>query len=212
MQTLQDIMRSVLARLSMEDDITIPTYTENRVIEAIKHKYRVIFDEYWFTEYTVEQEEYTLDGVNGTITDSLLNKVDRFSDIREVFHEWYTFPLPRLSTNINRNRLTATHLGIVPNALPDKMFTVLPKTTTGKVYITYRKRLTTFSDDTVLPIDEELLILGTCYDIMVDDATNPASAEKYKGMFETRVRQVKQSQVAMLPASGPTLDYPREWS
>jgi hypothetical protein len=43
--------------------------------------------------------------------------------------------------------------------------------------------------ETEVPMDDQMLILGSCYDFLVDDGTNDVAAEKFKSMFDMRVAQ-----------------------
>ena len=38
-----------------------------------------------------------------------------------------------------------------------------------------------------VPMDEQALILGACYDYLEDDGANPTQIEKFRLMFDARV-------------------------
>lgn len=212
MATVETLLASILARLAMEDDLSVPIYTENRIIEAIKHRYTVVFDSFWLPEYTITQEEHTLDGVTGKTVAGLEYPIDRFADIRAVFHENYIYPLPRRNTN-HRLGATDNHNMVMDSDLDvDRRFKVIPKISTGKVYVSYRTRLTEFIGPTVIPIDEQLIILGVCFDILEDDGTNPGAADKFRTFYAERMSQINMQQFQNASSTSPTMNYPTRWS
>ena len=40
-------------------------------------------------------------------------------------------------------------------------------------------------------MDNQVLILGTCYDFLADDGSNPGAEDKFRNMFESRLRSLK---------------------
>ena len=42
----------------------------------------------------------------------------------------------------------------------------------------------------IVNMDSEMLILGSCYDFLVDDGTNAAAADKFKKLFDARFKQL----------------------
>jgi hypothetical protein len=71
-----------------------------------------------------------------------------------------------------------------------RWFKVLPITTTGKVYVTYRTKPPDFEqDDDIIYMDTQLLMLGTCWDVLEDDGTNPGASDKFRILFQDALSQ-----------------------
>jgi len=212
MATVSSLVASILARLAMEDDLAVPTYTENRIIEAIKHRYTVVFDSFWLPEYTITQEERVLDGITGKTTAALAYPIDRFADIRAVFHENYIYPLPRRNTNHRLSAIDNQNMVMDSDLDVGRRFKVIPATSTGKVFVSYRTRLTAFGDAVEIPVDEQLIILGVCFDILEDDGTNPGAADKFRTFYTERMSQINMQQFQNASSTSPAMNYPTRWT
>lgn len=212
MATVGSLIASILARTAMEDDLSVPTYTESRIVEAIKHRYTTVFDTYWLPEYTITQEEHTLDGVTGKITAPLAYPIDRFADIRAVFHENYIYPLPRRNTNHRLSALDNQNMVMDSDLDPQRRFKVIPTNSVGKVFVSYRTRITSFTDEVEIPIDEQLMILGVCFDILEDDGTNPGASDKFRTFYMERMSQINMQQFQNASSTSPTINYPTRWT
>jgi hypothetical protein len=76
------------------------------------------------------------------------------------------------------------------------MFKVYPIDTAGSVHVWYRTRMSDdewdieTAEDQDVNMDDELLILGTVYDYLVDDASNEESARKYEQQYNKRFDQL----------------------
>jgi hypothetical protein len=76
------------------------------------------------------------------------------------------------------------------------MFKVYPLTRTDDVHVWYRQRIADddwdaeMADTTVVNMDDELLILGTIYDYLSDDASNPDAVTKYENQYNLRYQQL----------------------
>lgn len=184
-----DIVTKVLQRLSLVEGLDAQIYAEPRIALAVQHKFDTLFREYWLPEYTTYQEEYQLDGVTGQITGNLTDKILDWRDLHSVFWENSSKPLPLAPVTVRD--IDITYPSIRPNMkLPAKVFKILPVTTTGKVWITYRTKPDDFEEDSdEIFLDTQLLLLGTCYDVLEDDGTNPGAADKFKSMYMDALSQ-----------------------
>jgi hypothetical protein len=54
-----------------------------------------------------------------------------------------------------------------------------------------KRHYSSFKPNDVGPMDEQLMILGACYDYLEDDGTNAGQTEKFRNMFNDRLRQIK---------------------
>lgn len=194
MITLGDIVTQVLQRLALVEGLDAQIYAEPRIVLAVQHKFDILFREYWLPEYTTIQEEYTLDGSTGTITGDLSAKILDWRDLHSVFREGSHKPVPIAPMGVRH--IDINYPCVVPNMVqPTKVFKLRPLTTTGKVWVTYRTYPATFKeDDDQIFLDTQLLLLGTCYDVLEDDGTNPGAADKFKALFLDALAQFNRAQ------------------
>jgi hypothetical protein len=187
--TFGDIVTKVLKRLALVEGLDAQIYAEPRIQLAVQHKFDMLFREYWLPRYTTYQEEYTLDGVSGQITGSLEDKVNDWRDIHSIMWEGSHKPLPLAPMNVRD--IDIQYPSIRPNLTnPTKVFKLLPVTTIGKVWITYRTKPADFEKDSdPIYMDTQLLILGTCWDVLEDDGTNPGASDKFRILFQDALSQ-----------------------
>lgn len=189
MITFGQIVTKVLQRLALVEGLDAQIYAEPRIQLAVQHKFDLLFREYWLPEYTVIQEEHMLDGTSGQITGDLTNKVKDWRDIHSIFHEGSPKPMPLAP--LNTRDIDINYPSIRPNATNMvKWFKILPITTSGKVWITYRIKPNDFEEDgDPIYIDTQLLLLGTCWDVLEDDGTNPGASDKFRVLFQDALAQ-----------------------
>jgi hypothetical protein len=184
-----DIVTKVLQRLALVEGLDAQIYAEPRIQLAVQHKFDLIFREYWLPDYTTYQEQYVLDGTTGQITGDLTDKLNDWRDLHSVFWENSHKPLPIAP-------MSARDIDIqYPSLRPlgtnkAKWFKVLPALTVGKVWVTYRTKPKDFQEDSdPIYLDTQLLLLGTCWDILEDDGTNPGAADKFRVLFQDALSQ-----------------------
>jgi len=189
MITFGQIITKVLQRLALVEGLDAQIYAEPRIQLAVQHKFDLLFREFWLPEYTTIQEEYTLDGVTGQVTGDLTNKLNDWRDLHSVMWEGSHKPLPRAPLNVRDTDISYPSIRQqATNA--SKMFKILPTTTTGKVWVTYRTKPADFEDDAdPIYMDTQLLLLGTCWDVLEDDGTNPGASDKFRTLFQDALSQ-----------------------
>ena len=189
MITFGDIVTKVLQRLALVEGLDAQIYAEPRIQLAVQHKFDMIFREYWIPEYTTYQEEYTLDGVTGQITGDLTNKLNDWRDLHSVMWENAPRPLPIAPMNVRDIDIQYPSIRPVGGDSV-RWFKLLPKTSTGKVYVTYRTKPKDFEEDgDKIFMDTQLLLLGSCWDVLEDDGTNPGAADKFRILFQDALSQ-----------------------
>ena len=189
MITFGNIVTKVLQRLALVEGLDAQIYAEPRIQLAVQHKFDLIFREYWLPEYTVYQEEHTLDGITGHITDDFAQPRPDWRDLHSVFHENSRTPMPLAPMSVRDGEIQYPSLrpaGMTAN----KWFKVVPTTTTGKVFVTYRLKPPDFEEDgDEIHMDTQLLLLGTCWDVLEDDGTNPGASDKFRVLFQDALAQ-----------------------
>lgn len=189
MITFGDLTTKVLQRLALVEGLDAQIYAEPRIQLAIQHKFDMIFREYWIPEYMTYQEQFDLDGVTGQITGSLEGKLNDWRDLHSVM--WENSPRPLPIAPMNARDIDIQYPSIRPEG-KDKVrwFKLLPLNTVGKVYVTYRTKPLDFEkDEDIIYIDTQLLLLGTCWDVLEDDGTNPGAADKFRVLFQDALSQ-----------------------
>lgn len=194
MATVEALITRIEKRLAMAAGIDIQEHAEDQLLEMLRHKYNTLFDDRWWFDY-LTLETFTLNGTTGLITGTVLNKIRRFIDIHSVYLAGNVRALPMLALSANPTLMTGEAIAPYLSDVT-KMFKVYPINRVDSVHVWYRTRL---SDDqwelanastTIVNMDDELLILGTVYDYLVDDATNEASAAKYETQYNQRYQQL----------------------
>lgn len=188
MITFGTVVTKVLQRLALVEGLDAQIYAEPRIQLAVQHKFDLLFREYWLPDYTTQQEEHTLEGTSGVITGDLTTKVRDWRDIFAVFSENSHKPMPLAPMTVRDTDISYPSIRRIPD--PVKMFKVLPLSTSGKVFITYRTKPLDFEQDSdAIHMDSQLLILGTCWDVLEDDGTNPGASDKFRILFQDALSQ-----------------------
>ena len=192
MATLTQLSDRVIQRLSMVGGTAAQIYAEDRIAEMIQHKFDALFDERWWHQF-LSWGTWTLDGSTGIVTTDLTTLVKRFEDIRVIYKENFNTPLSELSaTTMNPYELSGTTpLFFEANASTSRPFKIWPLAATGNIVVQYRTKPDTFDPEDTVNFDDQALILGTVYDYLEDDGTNPNATQKFQNMFEARVAQLK---------------------
>jgi hypothetical protein len=189
MITFGDIVTKVLQRLALVEGLDAQIYAEPRIQLAVQHKFDMIFREYWLPEYTIYQEPHTLDGTSGQVTEEIQGELSDWRDVHSVFWENSHKPLPIAPMNVRD--IDIQYPSIRPQGRnKNRWFRVVPSNTIGKVYVTYRIKPNDFQEDSdVIYMDTQLLILGSCWDVLEDDGTNPGAADKFRVLFQDALSQ-----------------------
>lgn len=207
MTTLREMIDKVLTRLRMETSTATQIYSEDAIQMGIQHKFDVLFDQFWMPQFMTYQEQYTLDGTTGCIVGDLSAKVKRWQDLLMVHNQFSIYPLPMAMNNLRHGDINMPV--VQPNKDKTKVFRIIPANSVGPVWLTYRTKPANFeNDDDVIDMDDQMIILGTCYDMLEDDSTNPGASDKFKNMFDARVKQWQKSQYNMPMSTSPSQTLP----
>lgn len=196
MATIQKLIERIETRLFLVSGIDVQTHAEDQLIEMLRHKYNVLFDDHWYPEYTFSMTA-TLDGTTGQVVEDLSTEIIRYMDINCVLWDQDETPLPQMP--IGSNPANTRTRSIAPSSDPSKVFKLYPVTETGPLVIWYRKRIadSVWDDaeyETVIPMDDEMLLLGCVYEFLFNDGSNDVAIGEYKKMFDARVKQQRNTQ------------------
>lgn len=214
MATFNDIIQKVIVRISQVPGTSVQTYAEGRIGDMVQHKFNVLFDDFWWSQFQ-GWTTGTLDGTTGVVTADLSNSVKRWVDIKRVFYDTDQTPLPQLPISVNPYALSAGGRPRFIDPYPAdsaKVFRVWPNDATGTLRINYRTKPADFGTSDTVNMDDQVLILGAAYDYLEDDGTNPGATEKFRVMFEQRLRQLKMAESEQpIPLDGRTELIPTRW-
>lgn len=202
MATIKTLVERIETRLFLASGLDVQTHAEDQIVEMIRNKYNLLFDDHFYTDYTYPLTT-PLDGTTGQVTIDLSAKILRYVDIHSVLPDTDDTPLPRLPIGSNPARVQMST--IAPSQDKTKVFQVWPNDETFDVTIWYRTRLSNDVWDkaeyeTEVPMDDEMLIIGCVWEFLVMDASNSIAIQEYKKMFDARVVQVRKFE-ANLPIS-----------
>lgn len=194
MATFEQLITRTITRLSMVPGFGVQTYAEDQIAEMIWHKFLVARDSLWWDDL-MDYAMLTLDS-NGVPTDNIVRTIpttpigdeiiiNKYSDIQ---HAWYgTDKLP-LKAMPRRNNPAATRLDYarLKAPHPDKVIRFY-NCNGGTVHVRYRRFFEFFNAQDEVPFDEQLLILGSAWDYLEDDGSNPMQIEKFKNLYVERM-------------------------
>lgn len=219
MITLEALITRVEQRLMMAAGLNVQIHAEDGFVEMARTAYNKIALELWLDDYN-QFETFTLDGVNGFATTDLQPTITRFADIKAVYYDQDTTPLPRMTWNNNPtmvkriviNPLQESHASIA------KIFQILPKTTTGDIHVVYRTSLLDADWDIgnpemAIPADPDLMVFAVAYDYLSSDGSNIDDAKKLAGMYAERLKALKQLSWDQPISKRPldTSSHPNNW-
>ncbi len=200
MSTLSELVQRCVIRLSMVSGIGVQVYAEDRLAEMIWHKFVMVRDELWWDDL-MTYSQLTQDA-NGRPVENVVRAlpvapigdeivIAKYADIQWAWHPQRRDPLKSVSRR--ENPIAYMQSGVTLWKAPDqakvvRFYRVEPGTV---MMVRHRQAYTYFQPDDVVPMDEEILILGAVYDYLEDDGTNPGATEKFMNFFNDRMRQLK---------------------
>jgi|TARA_R100000750_G_scaffold46018_1_gene31034 hypothetical protein len=197
MATLSQLVARTADRLSMVAGTGVQVYAEDRIAEMIQHKFDVLFDEVFWPQFCTWYT-WTLDETLGVVTADLTDILKRYEDIQVIFPENSNMALTKLSNlTTNPYELTGTTpvnyeaLGPTVSNKTTKVFRIWPLASTGNVVVRLRTKPDTFTSEDEIDFDDQSLILGSVFDYLEDDGTNPNATQKFQLLFEARIKQLK---------------------
>lgn len=212
MITLRDAFDRTLRRIQMAGGTDVQTFSEETLLEIIRHKIHSLYKSAWWPTIMTHGEEHTLDGTLGIITGDLTNKIHDFTDIRYVYYEKEPAPLP-IAPLFTNPALIHTAC-IAPFNDPAKIAKFYPVTLTGKTYWTYRTIPPIVNnEDDIIRLDEQLIILGSAYDYMNGLGTNPGEEDKllvqYNALYTQLTKDLIPKTISSTSYESPS--YPDRW-
>lgn len=196
MATIKSLIERAETRLFMLSGLNVQIHAEDQIAEMLRGVYNTLFDDFWHPDYTLFMTAH-LDGTTGQITTDLTDVVLRYKDLHTVYYDEDETPLPRVTPGTSLGRVRRRSM--MPSGDPATVFKIVPADTTGDVHIWYRTRISddTWEDqdyDTVINMDDEVLMLGVMYEWLVNDDSNGSATKEYQQKFLMRQQQMREAQ------------------
>lgn len=196
MATIKSLIERIETRLFMLPGLDVQIHAEGQLEEMLRGVYNTLFDDFWHPDYTLFRSS-TIDATTGQVTDDLSNIVLRYKDLHTVYWDEDEDPLPRVTPGASLGRIRRR--SIMPSGDPKTVFKVVPVGETGPVHFWYRTKIadTVWENqdyDTVINMDDEVLMLGVVYEWLVNDDSNQAATQEYRAKYLMRQQQIREAQ------------------
>ena len=184
MSTVGELVLLIERRLGLVSGSGVQVYGEDKIFDLIKSAFNTCFDMQYWKRFS-DTYEFTLDGATGVATVDVSKTFNKFTDIKSI-------------KTINGN-LTICPEGVIPQIETgtaaryykhknnEKIFQIVPFTSTDTVYVYGRVKPEILNDKSEVPFDEEAIIAKVCYDYLVDDNDNQTAMQKYAEIFKSRI-------------------------
>lgn len=216
-QTLSQLVQRTVTRLSMVGGVAVQVYAEDRIAEMIWHKFVMVRDELWWDDF-MDYVQLT-QGSDGRPVENVVRAmplapigdeivINTFTDIQYGWRPDRRDPLRYWPRRANPAGLFAAH-GATQYMIPDepKVVRFAPVEPGMVMTLRVKRHYSYFAPTDVVPMDEQLMILGACYDYLEDDGTNAGQTEKFRNMFNDRLRQIKggenEKEIPLHPVHAP---------
>lgn len=214
MTLMSDIINRVERRIAQLSGPGAQTFTQDILIEHVTSAFNNTFDQHVWPAYHVWVKS-AFDGTLGVVTADLTatpvydpngNIIDTlplraFEDILGVYPGTQQTPLPNAPMDVVPWLMQGNGpMYMIPYPeRPDKVFRVIPFTSTGDVYVSYKSAPVDLDLDSDLRVDDELLIAAATYLYLADDGTNPTATNVALGRLQSQERAVAQRLAVRVP-------------
>lgn len=189
--SLSELVQKVITNLSMYQGTATQKYAEDRISEMIIQLfYRLYEDRFWAG--STHWYKYTLTGVDGVCAEDVSKDFTDFYDICSISTEDNPkYTLKKLHNSTNPYLITGdTPAYYIPSKDPKKVFSIVPFTATGTIYVYARTKPQEFYPETIIPFDSIALIYGVCYEYCADDGNSSSQIQKFEKLFNDRMIQL----------------------
>lgn len=212
-KTMQALITDVEKAIYQSAGPSVQLYSQDIIMQHLQDAFDHIFTKRWWPQFRV-RETLTLDGTTGYPTTPLVH-IKLYEDIRYVYPDIGSRPLSKLplATNVLSNGFNNGTTARWIEGDATNIFRVYPAGATGQVSVVGRERPDPFIITDPVPIDPTLMKHFAAWSYFTDDGSNPGSAEKHRGLFETRLAQFEDdsfNEPVMLDPSSTRV--PTEWN
>jgi hypothetical protein len=197
----------------------VQEFSEDTTYSALRRAFHLTFVKRPWEQY-VRWGRYALDGVAGKVVDA-----DAFGDVSSpdlkdfvaVYRDGENTPLPVLSNRVNPFIYTGdrvlywTSLAASDPDYLKKRLKFYPITATGNVNIGVKIPPMVIGEDTVLYLDRMMLEMGTAWQVLDADGSNPGAADTFKQLFDLRFRDIEHNFANQPIEITGESDIPTQW-
>jgi hypothetical protein len=209
MKTLQALLTDVQHALYQSAGPGVQIYSQDTIIRHINEGFKHCYRAEWWPQF-LRRERRVLDETTGKIT-ATLTHITQWDDIRHVFREGSPRPLMQLPPSLSTFNITGT----VPKyieASDTGLFTIYPLEAEGSIEVVGRKSYSDFILTDTVPFDDLALVHYAAWAYFADDGANPASAAKHQGLFESRMKKLRDDSFShAIPLNPDAGDIPDRW-
>lgn len=210
-KTLQALITEVQRELYQSAGPSVQVYSQDILAQKLQHAFDTIFQAKHWPQFRT-RETRTLNGTTGktTVPFTLIRQWD---DVEKVFRRYSPHPIPELPLSFNTLDFIGSAIRYLEPAADTTLFTAYPLTAIDQIVVVGRARPTAeYGLAGTVPFDHLALVYYATWEYLVDDASNPAAAAKYQGLFDSRIKTLwddaQEHVIALNPHRG---DIPMEW-
>lgn len=210
--TVQDIANAVILDLRQVPGVDVQTYSQDHIKLRIKRRFTMLFREAWWPDLT-HWAQRELDGTLGVLT-APIEGVSSIRDVQCFSPAQPRYQLALLPVSENPFELSGSSPRYYSQHEDRANHTLQfwPKTATGTVTIQYRAFPTTFFDDDILYIEDNILAAFVAYDIAAGDGANPNDVDRMRIEAEALLGQRRRDFTNMPRQKDPRIGvYPMDW-
>ena len=198
--TLSDLVQRTVTRLSMVAGVGVQVYAEDRIAEMIWHKYLMCRDQLWWDDL-MDYITLTQDA-NGRPTENVVTElptpevgdeivINKYHDIQYAWSPYVRGPLKEIKRRDNPTGYMRQGRTLWIGADATKVVRFFQHTPGLEMALRVKRYYPYFNPTDIVPMDDQLMILGATYDYLEDDGTNPGQTEKFRNMFNERLDRLK---------------------
>lgn len=214
MSTIQSLITRVERELSQAAGSGVQLYADDRIADQIVTAFNLVFEEDWWPFYC-NYYQRTLDGSTGFITSDI--PITRSRDLRAIWRSGSDKQLPLLPFGSNPYNYVGTNPYYVqlcnsPTG-QTRPFRIWPLASVDDLVIHGREYPASFTLNTNILFDDDLIAFGAAWQYSADDGHNPAQITKFQKLFDTKLKQIQRDILSNLPTQldPRMINIPSEW-
>lgn len=211
-RTLQQLTTLVERELAQYAGASVQLYSEGIIQQRIQQAFDYIFTMDYWPQFRV-REQRTVDGATGKATVPFTS-IKQWDDVQYIFRQWSDRPIPELPEGFSTMNLIGTMTQWIEPRTDAYLFTVYPLTATDVLEVVGRNRpATLFIPTDVIPFDDWAIVHYAAWSYLVDDGSNPGAAAKQQGLFDIRIKMLKDNSQKGIIYLNPrsAVDFPQRW-
>jgi len=192
-RSLRDLTTAVLNELTLVPGSSVQTYAEPQIVHAINIAFDSLFGMRFWGHLTVTTQ-HDVDPTTGLITDTITN-IDSQLDILWIRHYPYEERDVHIFLDGNEwhdNDMAAyRELPWADPARTNKLVQIFPNNIGVPIRIRARRKLSVFEDpDTIIPMDNLLMLHYTTMNLLASDGINPNGQQQQALLFNKRYEDI----------------------